>query len=679
MLVYERDIQPYLELESDGRPKARLRHAFYQASIDHRDRLRQVFGKAYPSYLNINRPKERDEYKLYRKSIYKNPLRSMRRRVIEVLDYVRQADDFAVSFPSDNRADAADSFESLVMSETYTKDGDALSWFFKHVRKAYVNDPNAVLVTLPLVQPVADTERAKPVPMLIPSEGVYQFRNGEFAVLESPERTWIQGPKGLEKTGKILLFLDGDSYCVARQIGRIEGNTTNGLVDQRLVWDILGATDEVNEAGEVVGFFFAPPLHLCPVMPAVKIGKLQEDSAEENARGEKLYVTPTTTVQPNDAGVEYYESILSDALPHIENAQALQSDIQVEANFHSASQEWRYAQKRCPDSHMAGGNCIDGRLVLRGTDGLPNPDGKTIACPTCKGSGHDVSGSGLGLIIVSAPTATSLGDEGRPTNLPTPPGGFIPRSIDPLREFVLEYEREKKQAYEVINMQFLMETPYQESGTSKRMDREELYRTLIVEGAHLCNLLRFLLESAACLRKQPTDAPDVLAPVRLSIENSELTRAELVEAVDKEFDSNLRKPLEKKLIGYQVGEDSDYYKRYELRERHDPFEELNFESKLFYLSAARLTMEAGSAELQELTEQIALSINFNGIVKSLLRDGDGFHNLEPKQQYEKLMEAARKLTGKLKKLDIDPTTGLPSLQEGQLVPIADLKNNNQLN
>ncbi|UHG93278.1 hypothetical protein [Spirosoma oryzicola] len=673
MLDYTRDILPYLELGSDNKPNPKYRHSFYQASIDHKNRLKAAFRKKMPDYLNINRPKEREEYKKYREAIYRNTMRSFRTRIVEALDYIRQADDFEVVYPKqqEQTASVRDSLEGLLSDSKFTKDGDLTNWFFSKVRKKYVDDPNAVIVMLPMTQPISDSERVRPEPLLIGSEFVYQHRKGEFAVLQSPEKTWITNAEGRpEKTGVILLFVDVDTYCVARQKSRfaVAGKT-------QIEWDVTGLKPLVSEEdpATITGYSFSPPKHYCPVLPVRKIGKLSEDEAEEKS-GQSY-----TLVSSNDAGEEFFESIIADALPHIEGAQEVGSDIQIERNFHVSSQEWRFGQKQCADSihNGNGGRCNGGKIPILDNEGMPIV-GKTAMCPTCKGSGMDVSGSGMGLIIVSAPGATNLQDEGRPTNLPIPPGGFIPRPIEGLQEFVKEYEREKKSGYETVNMQFLMERLNDQSGTAKRLDLEELYKTLIVNGAHLCGLLEFLFECAAYQRKQESEKPSIEPPVRLSIENSELTRQELVEAVEKGFDVNLRKPLEKKLIKYQSGEDSDYYRRYELRERIDPYQVYNVETKLFIKSEARLTMQIDGPEYRELCECINLSIHFDKLVTDELLKGEGFWNLKPAEQYAKLREGARKMTAPAKPVQIDPKTGLPTQQEGQLAPIVDLKNNNQL-
>ncbi|GAB4023291.1 hypothetical protein GCM10028808_73280 [Spirosoma migulaei] len=667
MLDFKRDIEPYLELDASGKPKARLLHTFYQASIDHRDRLRTVFRKQYPDYLDINRPKEREAYKIYRKEIYRNPMRPLRRRVIEALDYIKQADDFDVTYPKIS-AEATDSFKAFVSDSTYTKDGNFVDWFFANIRKKYVDDPNAVFVVLPLTQPDSDTERVKPMPVLIKCECVYQFRKGEFAVLESPERTWIQTEKGPEKTGKILIFVDGDSYCVARQLAKKEANQETSLL-----WDITGAQYLANaENPEQFDFYFKAPAHNCPTMPARKIGKINEDEAEEKTAKKSTY----TLVSSNDAGEEYFESILADALPHIEGTQEVGSDIQVERNFHVSGEEWRFAPKKCPDSAVGGaGECVDGYIPIKNASHEMIGKAK---CPKCEG-GYVTSGSGVGgLIIVSSPSANNPQDEGRPSNLPIPPGGFIPRNIDPIKVFIGEFDREKKAAYEVTNMQFLMESLNNQSGIAKALDREELYKTLIVHGKHICSLLQFGYECGAYQRNQASEIPTVLSPVRLSIENSEITRAELSEAVKNEFDANLRAPLEKKLIEYQSGKNSDYYRSYEIRERMDFYKNYNMESKLFLLSTARLTMDVQSPQYKALAERVWLSVNFDGLVADQLRKGEGFWDLKPDKQYERLLAGVREILADAKPVMIDPKTGLPTQTEGVLGPIADIKNNNQL-
>ncbi|WP_138994003.1 hypothetical protein [Larkinella sp. C7] len=645
-------ITPYLSLGADQAPSDKLRHAFYSESILLRAHLEKVFDKKYPDYLDINRPKEKKEYKDYRKKIYKNPFKGLKTRVIKTLDYIQQADDFEVAWKS--LENVTESLQSYATDSKFSVDGSFQNWFFERVRPRYVNDPNSVMVVLPGQQPASETEYVKPQAFLIGCDKVYAHRKATFAVLESPETTIMADGK----KGKIFFFLDHDSYTIARQIANQP--TEKGQV--AINWEILGVASEIvldPEGKEVVVQTFRPPLHNCPKMPAVKIGK--------------------ELVKSNDAGEELYESILTDALPFIELAQGTQNDIQVELNFHVSSEEWRYASKRCPDADSSDPNnrCIDGNKTVRSEDGTAVIGFKT--CEKCKGTGSGVSGSGLGYILVTPDTKTSFGDSEKSSNMPIPPGGFIPRSIEPLVKLVEEYKRYKEEAYQEINMQFLMKTPYDESGVSKRFDREELYRELNTQAAHLCDLLAIGFAFIAYLRhkeKAVDQIPAVLVPVRFNLENAELTREELVEAVDKDFDSNLRAPLEKKLIAYQTGEDSDYFKKYELRELLNPYPGKSPEELLFMAASARTLIAPNSPQMQAMLERVWFAINFDGLVNDCLRSDKGFWDLSIEQKYEKLLAENKKLIGDLANPMIGPD-GKPVVGPVQLAPPVDITNYSQ--
>lgn len=665
MLDYTRDILPYLE--ADG-----PRHAYYQASVAHRDQVRRVFRRAYPVYLDLNRPKESTASKLYRRAVYKNGFRTFKSRYVEVLDYIPQADDYSVTF--DEVSQSADTLETYC-GHQFSPDGSTDDWFWRRVRPMYVTDPNAVLLVLPMQQPAADTVRYTPTAMLIPCEKVYQHKKGRYCVVELPHRPGL---------GRRLAFIDADSYAIATLVGGSK---------ETKQWLVLGVG--VDETGTAT---FRPALHGCGCMPAVKLGKLQEIEAEAEPITSSL-ATATAAVGgvlterigagqvgrmiftiATDPDEEFYESPISVALPHIQTAQQISSDLDVERNLHVSSQEWRYATKACPDEKLDGDNrCVGGTKILRDADGKIT---NAITCPTCKGTSMHQSGSGTEIIAVTPPTANSMSDEGRPTNLPIPPGGFIPRDIAALHAFVEEYKRAKAEAYATINMEFLMSQPLAESGTSKRADREALYRELNTQAAHLCSLLRITYTFIGQQRYGVTTSlPTVVEPVRFSIENAELTREELAEAVKNGYDNNLRKPLEKKLIAYQTGKDSLYYRRYALRELLDPLPGKDDEAKLFLLATMRVILTAGSKELQQITEETALSLFFDGILSAELRkSGEAFWSLDPTAQYDRMLTEAKNRVGTLAGPMIDPATGKP-LAAGSMAtlqPFVNVKNNNQI-
>lgn len=636
-------IVPFLKLDSDGNPERR--HEYYNQSVAHAEEIAKVFGRKYPDYLNVNRPKERKEYRDYRAKIYKNPFRSLHGKVLKALKYIRQADDFDIVFPT--QKEKTDTLKEYVESPMFSKKGSMQDWFFEKVGKGYVNDPNAVMCVIPMQQPASDQDYARPVAMLIPSERVYMHREGTFAVLGAPEKVPIQGVEGIT-AGKVLIFVDAESYCVARQV-----QVQQAGEKEYASWQIDGLLiDEVT--GEAS---FSPPLHNCPLMPAVKVG---QDCTQENDEGETCY-----------------ESILSGAFEAVKEGQAVESDIQVERNFHVSAQEWRYSPKStvCKARGCEGGT-ITARDPISG-----NVTGK-IDCPTCKGSGRGAnSGSGLDLIEVSPATATGFDNEGRPMNIPTPPGGFIPRPVESIQELRKEFDRYSREAYAVVNMQFMRETPIDQSGTAKRYDREEMYRELNTVGGHICRMLENGLKWVGYQRygKVVTDQlPTVIEPIRFNLENAELTREELKEAKDKKFDPNIQNPLTKRLIEYRAGKESDYYRKFELKEKLDPYPGMQPEEKLFLLSTMYVLLRGDPEALKVSVEAVWLSINFDALISELQRTNPDFLTLDLSEQFTMMVEANKKRVGTPTEQLIDPVTGEPFKGPAVLQPVVNFKNNGKI-
>ncbi|MBN8824445.1 MULTISPECIES: hypothetical protein [unclassified Spirosoma] len=620
MLSFQ-DLLPYLQQGAGrNRPGSKLLHKFYGKSILHRDEIEQVFGDAYPKYLDKDRPRELPEHKKYRKEVYENVFRGFKSRVISALDYIRQADDFDVQWPTTDIQEV-DSLQTYT-GKGFSAEGDFVEWFFSNVKSDYVDDPNAVLLLLPVEQPLSDAEYPRPQAMIIPCQDVWMFRRGKFAVLVAPEKTMLPGDTPDEPTGNVLYFLDHDSYTIARQTGLSTNQNGQRIAD----WQILGMENLYDLEGNLQGQLFNPPRHYCSTMPARKIGL------------KRIKKTPK--------GEEYYESLIADALPHIRLGQRNQSDIQVETNFHVASKEWRRSTSKCKQPGCTGG-VIHIRDDVKGTkSGEPGAIIDVRECPTCKGTGFHDTGSGLNIMYVDASDGTTPGDL---RNVPSgDPGGFIKRPIESLKTFVEEFKRNCEEAYTTIDMQFIRKTPYDESGASKRYDRQEMLRTLVVNGVHIVDLMSFGYE---CIDAQRFGAsgrlgeqlPEVLAPVRLDLENAELTREELNNAKDKKYDPTLVQAYEKKMLLYTTGEQSDEYRRYVLRTQCDPYLDVTEEMKAYLLGVAFRNPD--SPENRAKIERIYLSLDFDGLVADALREDADFWQKSLTEQYNEIVRRGKALVG----------------------------------
>ncbi|WP_234734794.1 hypothetical protein [Tellurirhabdus bombi] len=657
MLDYRRDILPYLEQGAAGTaPGSGLLHAFYGQSVAHKNEIKEVFGKTFPTYLDVTRPNERKVHKEYRKTLFEkqgNPFRGIKSRVIDVLDYIRQADDFAVKFPTTEIREEIN-LQTYSSRSTFSVDGDAVRWFFQRIAPDYVNDPNAVFLTLPERAPISELEYPEPKFWLIPCENVWAHRKGKFAALLSPEKNWIATPEGLKLEGITIYFVDHDSYSIARQVKRF----TNDQGNKQSQWEVLGLEPVFNDEGAEVGKAFFPPLHYCETMPAVRIGK--------------------KVAERNDKGEELYESILADALPYIRKSHQRDSDIEIETNFHISSQEWRKAQRKCQNA-----KCKDGLIIERtpATEDEPGGHIKNVtACPTCKGTHFDISGSGMDIYWVAGAEQEGFNNPNGGKVSPGAPGGFIPRNIEPLTKLVEELKRDTEEAYACLNMQFIRNTPYDQSGLSKRYDREELYRELNTQAGHLLELLEEGYRWLDSIRFGPSgrageQVPEVLVPVRFNLENAELTREELNDAKVKKYDSALVESYELKMLQYTVGEQSDAYRRYVLRMQLDPFKNMNYQEKLLQTNEIFVKTSPGEARTLAM-ERLYFSINFDGLVTEALIDDPDFWLKEIKEQRAILMGANKKLVGEIREEQLAKEQ-LPQSNQIVAQPGVDLQNANQ--
>lgn len=622
MLQYS-DILPYLQQGAGrGKPHAKLLHSYYGKSILHRSQIEEVFEDTYPKYLDKDRPREEPEHKKYRRDVYENVFRGFKNRIIGALDYIRQADDFDVLFPTSDVPEQ-DSLQTYT-GETFSAEGSFVEWFFTNVKSDYVDDPNAVMLVLPLQPTFSDTEYPRPEVLIIPSQDVWMFRRGKFAVLLSPEKTLLPNDTPDCPTGNVLIFVDHDSYTIARQVGAAV--LSNG--QQVANWALLGAEPTYDLLGVPNGFSFTPPLHYCKTMPARKLGLRR--------------------VKKNNKGEEYFESMVADALPFIRLGQRNQSDIQVETNFHVASKEWRKSNGKCTAPGCVAG-LIHIKDDLKGSkSGVPCAIIDVVECQHCKGTGHRDTGSGLGILYVDGDDTKTPTDQGTKGGSSGAPGGFIPRPIENLKTFVEEFKRNSEEAYSTINMQFIRTTPYDQSGTSKRYDRQEMLRDLILQGVHLVDLMSFGYQCLDNQRYGPSmrngeQVPQVLAPVRLDLENAELTRELLNNAKDKKYDPTLVEAYEKKMLVYDTGEESDETRRYILRTRCDPYKDLSEEMKAYMLGVAFRNPE--SPENKARIERIYFSADFDGLVADALREDPDFWQKDINAQYTELVRRGKLIVG----------------------------------
>ena len=666
MLTYEQ-ISPYLKYSNPDQIPNDLKHEYYDATKKYRESLESIFGEAYPDYLDKSRPRERKSDKAYRKNIYKNTWEHLPDRVEETLDYIHQADDFDVSFPPlpEGLSNEEDSLEAYTGS-SFTPDGSLTNWFFNNCLKPYLLDPNSVsamvLNELPQMDKNFNTKGFfNPVPMVFPSEFVIAHQKGRFAVLESPEKRKYVDEAGKQKEGRILHFFDDESYCAAFEVGenKLDGGGT------QIYWTVLGLTIEktLNEEGFTEEINLKPIEHHFNSMPVYKLGKRLK--------------------KKNHKREEFYKSILDGAKPKIKESQQTQSDVEVERNVHVSSSEWlkKSAIPKC--SHPG---CVAGVIYEKDASGneiLPKP------CPTCKGTGiNPSSGSGLEVVMVNDDVeAGGFGSNEKANKSASgAPGGYIEKSIDPIKQLTSDLKDSTAEVYEILNMRFIKSAPNEASGTSKRYDREELYRELNTQAAHLLDLLKNHFDQADHIRYTlfPTyvgmQSPTILVPVRFNLENAELTREELNDAKEKKYDPSIISVLEKKLLEYNVGKNASEYQEYETRVELNPFRNMNDDQKNMTIGIMRMLIPEGE-QLNRMIGEFVFSIILDSLIVRAKLENDDFYSWDMKQRNKKLRSYLPEYFSEVRDIpmEVDPLTGMPKMPQFALKPGVNIQDTNQTN
>ena len=156
-----------------------------------------------------------------------------------------------------------------------------------------------------------------------------------------------------------------------------------------------------------------------------------------------------------------YESHIAGMIPYLNEAVREYSDMQAEVVQHIFSERWEWVNQYCNE-------CYDS-LAGVSTGKIQSGNGKrTITCTKCNGTG--LMGTGPYKKMQIRPGKESLGE----SPAPIPPAGFIEKNVEIAKLQAERVDSHQYKALSAINMQFLDQTPLNQSGKAKEVDKEEL-------------------------------------------------------------------------------------------------------------------------------------------------------------------------------------------------------------
>jgi len=155
-----------------------------------------------------------------------------------------------------------------------------------------------------------------------------------------------------------------------------------------------------------------------------------------------------------------WESRINSIIPRLNKVARQDSDLDAGIVTHLYPEAWEYASQPCE-------KCFDHNTGQ--STGKVRSGDKLVGCSTCSGTGI-VANSGPYKKMVIRPTNQNMGE----SPVPTPPKGYIEKPLEIIKIQDEIIEKNTYKALSAINMQFLVQTPANQSGYAKDVDRDEL-------------------------------------------------------------------------------------------------------------------------------------------------------------------------------------------------------------
>ncbi len=313
-----------------------------------------------------------------------------------------------------------------------------------------------------------------------------------------------------------------------------------------------------------------------------------------------------------------YESRISGMIPHLKEAAREYSDLQSEIVQHIHSEKYFYTTTDCHQCHGSGSVAIDKK------------------CDKCNGTGlaHAISTYGQYLI-----KQKELG------TAPQPPIGYIQKDTTIAR---LQDERVEKHLYKAlqsVNMEFLAETPLNQSGLAKEVDKDELnnFVNSIAEDVVriLDNVYRYICDyrymvSVPNKELRYSMLPVISVPERFDLLGSDYMIDEIKAAKDAGLNPIIVKNLELEYMKKRYNADPEAAAELEVIYEIDPLPGLSEDNKLSMLNNSGIT-----------EEDYIVSCNIAQLVRRARFEHEGFFDKNIKEKREIIYGFANEIANKM--------------------------------
>ena len=310
-----------------------------------------------------------------------------------------------------------------------------------------------------------------------------------------------------------------------------------------------------------------------------------------------------------------YDSFLSPMLPRLDEAAREYSDLQAEVVQHIFSTMWYIETQDCKQCN--------------GT-GKVRKDNQTIVCGKCKGEGAIPKSPYKDFVIKKE----GFGEE----KIPVPPAGYIQKPIEIVK---IQDERVDKHIFRAlssINMEFLAQTPLNQSGKAKEVDRDELNNFVYGVAYHFVEcvikpIYKLIAEYRykALINDWEKMLPAIPVPERFDLISQDTLIQQISAAKEGKVDPVIISELQIDFINKKFRDNPQVREKLKLIAAIDPFPGLTNE-------------EVGDMVLSGVAkrEDAILSVYIETFVNQLMEEDEKFLSLPRNEARNKLLELAKK-------------------------------------
>jgi hypothetical protein len=327
------------------------KHPAYKETVELYDSLRIHADGEYPAKLiDERRPSESDVIKAYRKIIYVPITKEIFNSIFQSLGKIRRSTDWNIDYKEAPARIPEDETPYSYFEKYFPHYSSSTYWLFSAALKQYLIDPNAVVLVTPKNTQIQANEYLKPIPQIFNSPQVYEYVEGEYAVLKTFENVKLL--VGKKKTVDADVFIYVDKEKVQKWV---KGERTFTMTDE----------------------YF----HNLGVLPCYKLKAVTKDVFDN------YYV---------------YESRISSIVPRLDEAVREYSDLQAEVVQHVHSEKWTMATQDC-------GSC---RNEMGISTGFVFKNNKQTICNDCHGTGKIATSPYKNIVV--RPAKAPLGEQPTP-------------------------------------------------------------------------------------------------------------------------------------------------------------------------------------------------------------------------------------------------------------------------